>query len=154
MSDLPPITNNPDVRYLGRVLGDVIRAYGGEKLYERTEAIRSASVERHRGGERSPDAQLGALDLDETLDFVRGFMLFSMLANLAEDRQGFAAEKGADVAAGLERLAGEGIDRTAVIALLDHALEPFGPGRRSARQRDPQRTDLAVAGEQFVEKIA
>ncbi|MBW6524774.1 phosphoenolpyruvate carboxylase [Sphingomonas sp. RHCKR47] len=119
---LPPITNNPDVRYLGRVLGDVIRAYGGEKLYERTEAIRSASVERHRGGEGSPDAELGALDLDETLDFVRGFMLFSMLANLAEDRQGFAAEKGADIAAALERLAGEGIDRAAVIALLDHAL--------------------------------
>ena len=119
---LPPITNNPDVRYLGRVLGDVIRAYGGDKLYERTEAIRSASVERHRGGEGSPDAELGALDLDETLDFVRGFMLFSMLANLAEDRQGFAAEKGADIAAALERLAGEGIDRAAVIALLDHAL--------------------------------
>ena len=37
MASLPPITNNPDVRYLGRVLGDVIRAYGGEKLYERTE---------------------------------------------------------------------------------------------------------------------
>ena len=119
---LPPITNNPDVRFLGRVLGDVIRAYGGDKLYQRTEAIRSASVERHRGGNASPDAELGTLDLDETLDFVRGFMLFSMLANLAEDRQGFAAEKGADMAAALQRLAGEGIDRDAVIALLDHAL--------------------------------
>ena len=61
MSTLPPITNNPDVRYLGRVLGDVIRAYGGETLYERTEAIRSASVERHRGNHQgSPDAELGA----------------------------------------------------------------------------------------------
>ena len=123
MSTLPPITNNPDVRFLGRVLGDVIRAYGGEKLYERTEAIRSASVERHRGNHQaSPDAELGALDIDETLDFVRGFMLFSMLANLAEDRQGIAAEEGADVAAALERLADEGIGRDAVLALLDHAL--------------------------------
>ncbi|MET0377039.1 MAG: dienelactone hydrolase family protein, partial [Rhizorhabdus sp.] len=34
--------------------------------------------------------------LDDTLAFVRGFMLFSMLANLAEDRQGVAAEPGAD----------------------------------------------------------
>ena len=51
------------------------------------------------------DHHLDALSLDETLDFVRGFMLFSMLANLAEDRQGVAAEQGADVAAALERLA-------------------------------------------------
>ena len=123
MTTLPPITNNPDIRYLGRVLGDVIRAYGGDTLYERTEAIRSASVERHRGnGDASPDAVLGALDLDETLDFVRGFMLFSMLANLAEDRQGIAAEEGADVAAALGRLEAEGIDRDRVMALLDHAL--------------------------------
>ncbi|MEE2916276.1 MAG: phosphoenolpyruvate carboxylase [Pseudomonadota bacterium] len=123
MATLPPITNNPDVRYLGRVLGDVIRAYGGEKLYERTEAIRSASVERHRGNHQaSPDAELGTLDLDETPDFVRGFMLFSMLANLAEDRQGIAAEEGADLAAALDRLAREGIGREAVAALLDDAL--------------------------------
>lgn len=123
MATLPPITNNPDVRYLGRVLGDVIRAYGGETLYERTEAIRSASVERHRGNaEGSPDVGLGALDLDETLDFVRGFMLFSMLANLAEDRQGIAAEEGADVAAALGRLAEAGIERDQVLQLLERAL--------------------------------
>ena len=122
MSALPPITNNADVRYLGRVLGDVIRAYGGEELFARTEAIRSASVERHRGGDVAPEAELGGLDLDTTLDFVRGFMLFSMLANLAEDRQGLQAEDGADLAAALERLAGDGVDRDAVLALLDHAL--------------------------------
>ena len=123
MATLPPITNNPDVRFLGRVLGDVIRAYGGEKLYERTEAIRSASVERHRGNEgSSPEPELGQLDLDETLDFVRGFMLFSMLANLAEDRQGIAAEDGADLAAALKRLDEAGVARDDVLALLDHAL--------------------------------
>ena len=123
MASLPPITNNPDVRFLGRVLGDVIRAYGGDKLYERTEAIRSASVERHRGNEgSSPEPELGQLDLDETLDFVRGFMLFSMLANLAEDRQGIAAEEGADLAAALQRLDEAGVARDDVLALLDHAL--------------------------------
>ncbi|MEH3101521.1 phosphoenolpyruvate carboxylase [Sphingomonas adhaesiva] len=123
MSTLPPITNNPDVRYLGRVLGDVIRAYGGDKLYERTEAIRSASVERHRGNhDARPDAELGTLDLDETLDFVRGFMLFSMLANLAEDRQGIAAEEGADLAAALARLEAAGIGRDQVMALLGNGL--------------------------------
>ena len=87
MATLPGIANNPDIRFLGKLLGDVIR-----------------------------------LSLDETLDFVRGFMLFSMLANLAEDRQGVTAERGADLAAALERLAGEGIDKAQVMHLLDHAL--------------------------------
>ena len=114
MADLPAITNNEDVRYLGRVLGDVIRAFGGERLFTATEAIRAASVERHRRGGAPVDHHLGKLSLDETLDFVRGFMLFSMLANLAEDRQGIAAEQGADVASALERLADEGIDKEAV----------------------------------------
>ncbi len=122
MADLPPINNNPDIRYLGRVLGDVIRELGGERLFAATEAIRSASVERHRDGGAPVDHHLEALSLDETLDFVRGFMLFSMLANLAEDRQGIAAEEGADLASALERLSGEGIGKAEVLALLDHAL--------------------------------
>ncbi|MGE6041849.1 phosphoenolpyruvate carboxylase, partial [Klebsiella pneumoniae] len=39
-----------------------------------------------------------------------------------EDRQGVTAERGADLAAALERLAGEGIDKAQVMHLLDHAL--------------------------------
>ncbi len=118
------ITNNPDIRFLGRLLGDVIRAYGGEELFKRIEYIRATSVDRHRGvaGAGAIDSGLDRLSLDETLDFVRGFMLFSMLANLAEDRQGVATEKDADVAAALERLAKAGIGREPVMALLDHAL--------------------------------
>ncbi|MFA6607543.1 MAG: phosphoenolpyruvate carboxylase, partial [Sphingomonas sp.] len=121
MASLPGIANNPDIRFLGKLLGDVIRAYGGDTLYQRTEHIRAASVDRHRGG-TDVDLGLDRLNLDETLDFVRGFMLFSMLANLAEDRQGVAAERGADLAAALERLADEGIDKAQVMRLLDHAL--------------------------------
>ena len=49
MTTLPPITNNPDIRFLGRLLGDVIRTYGGEALVKRIEHIRSTSVDRHRG---------------------------------------------------------------------------------------------------------
>src|SRR5437868_4900646 len=101
-----PITQNPDIRFLGRLLGDVIRAYGGEALFRRIEYIRSASVDRHRGLGTADmvDPGLDALSLDDTLAFVRGFMLFSMLANLAEDRQGVATEPGADVAQALARL--------------------------------------------------
>jgi phosphoenolpyruvate carboxylase len=118
------IEQNPDVRYLGRLLGDVIRMVGGDALYYRIEYIRSASVDRHRGvaGDEAVDPGLDALSLDDTLAFTRGFMLFSMLANLAEDRQGVAAEPGSSVAAALDLLAGKGIDRAAVAALLDRAL--------------------------------
>ena len=120
----PGIEQNPDVRYLGRLLGDVIRRFGGEALFRRIEYIRSASVDRHRGvvDREEIDPGLDALSLDETLAFVRGFMLFSMLANLAEDRQGVAAETGATVAEACAVLAGEGIDKGRVMALLERAL--------------------------------
>jgi phosphoenolpyruvate carboxylase len=122
----PPSTlgQNPDIRYLGKLLGDVIRERGGETLFRRIEYIRSASVDRHRGlaPDDAVDPGLGALSLDETLAFVRGFMLFSMLANLAEDRQGLAAEAGATFAEALATLKGQGIDEAAVTSLLERAL--------------------------------
>ncbi|MCW3835214.1 phosphoenolpyruvate carboxylase [Sphingomonas canadensis] len=120
----PPIANNPDIRFLGKLLGDVIRAYGGEALFKRIEYIRATSVDRARGvaGADAIDPGLDRLTLDETIDFVRGFMLFSMLANLAEDRQAALAGDGTDVAAALARLQAEGIGREAVAELLSQAL--------------------------------
>ena len=121
------IPQNPDIRFLGRILGDVIRELGGETLYRRTEYIRQASVDRHRGvaGAEHVDDGLDALTLDETLDFTRGFMLFSLLANLAEDRQGVtqlgAHEDRATVAAIVADLAQGGIDTTAIVAMLRNA---------------------------------
>ena len=124
MASSSPIAQNPDIRFLGRILGDVIRELGGEPLYRRTEYIRSTSVDRHRGldGADQVDSGLEALSLDETLDFVRGFMLFSMLANLAEDRQGVAAEGNADVAHVVTTLADHGIDGAGVADMLSGAL--------------------------------
>jgi phosphoenolpyruvate carboxylase len=119
-----PITQNADIRYLGRLLGDVIRSFGGQALFERIEAIRASSVERHRGFGDGADLarQLEALKPEETPDFVRAFMLFSMLANLAEDRQGRGGERGSDVATAIQQLEAAGIDRTRIAALLDDAL--------------------------------
>ncbi len=120
----PIVTQNPDIRFLGRLLGDVIRASGGDTLFRRIEYIRSTSVDRARGIVASDaiDSGLDALSLDDTLAFVRGFMLFSLLANLAEDRQGVAAEPDADVANAITRLERQGIDRARVADLLGHAL--------------------------------
>src|SRR5271170_4862307 len=117
------ITQNADVRFLGRLLGDVIRTFGGDALFERIEAIRAASVDRYRGiaNPRGLAAGWETLSLDETVAFVRSFMLFSMLANLAEDRQGATAEKDSTLASALDFLGEQGITPTQAAALLDRA---------------------------------
>jgi len=124
MASLAPIANHPEIRFLGRLLGDVIRAYDGEELFRRIEYIRATSVDRHRGvaGADAIDTGLERLNLDDTIEFVRGFMLFSMLANLVEDRTGIAAEKGADVASAIDRLGKDGIAQDAIRDLLSRAL--------------------------------
>ena len=126
VSSRPIITNNDDIRFLGKLLGDVIRGYGGQKLYDRTEYIRRASVDRHRGvaGADAIDPGLDALSLDDTVAFVRGFMLFSMLANLAEDRQAAKAgpQKGATLAEAVAALGDEGVDASTISARLADAL--------------------------------
>jgi phosphoenolpyruvate carboxylase len=120
----PAIAQNADVRFLGQLLGRVIRNYGGDALLERIEAIRAASVDRYRGiaNPRGLAAGWETLSLDETVAFVRSFMLFSMLANLAEDRQGAAAEKDGTLASALDNLAAQGVTRPQAAALLDRAL--------------------------------
>jgi phosphoenolpyruvate carboxylase len=118
------LTQNADVRFLGKLLGEVIRTYEGAEMLGRIEAIRAASVDRYRGvaNPRSPTVGLDALSLDETVAFVRSFMLFSMLANLAEDRQGVAAEKGSTLSAALDLLDAQGVSARQIMELLDDAL--------------------------------
>jgi phosphoenolpyruvate carboxylase len=120
----PVIVQNADVRFLGKLLGDVIRAYGGSALLDRIEAIRAASVDRFRGiaNPRGLAAGWESLSLDEAVAFVRSFMLFSMLANLAEDRQGVAAEKDSTLSAALAYLEKQGVTREQSASLLDRAL--------------------------------
>ncbi len=118
------LSQNADIRFLGKLLGDVIREYGGEELFKRIEYIRQTSVDRHRGIEGANDADRGLerLTLDDTLAFVRGFMLFSMLANLAEDREGLTSEHEDDLAAVMQRLTAKGISAEQAAEVLDNAL--------------------------------
>ncbi len=121
-----PASDREDVRYLGRLLGDVIRTQEGQAVFDAIEAVRRASVAAHR----SPDAaaaaaltaELARLDLGDTLRFVRGFLLFSLLANLAEDRSTPDAGRSATLAGAIDSLAAAGVDRNAVVALLQRAL--------------------------------
>ena len=119
-----PLTQNADVRFLGKILGDVIRANGGDALFQRIESIRASSVDRYRGiaNPRGLNAGLDRLTLDETVAFARSFMLFSMLANLAEDRQGVTLEKDSTLASTLGYLSSQGIDARRASELLNGAL--------------------------------
>ena len=118
------VGQNEDIRLFGRLLGDVIRDYGGEALFRRTEYIRAASVDRYRGvaAPETTDLGLDALNLDDTLAFTRGFMLFTLLANLAEDRQGATSEPGASIADVLPQLEREGVSRDEVLEFTRRAL--------------------------------
>jgi phosphoenolpyruvate carboxylase len=83
-----------ETRYLGRVLGQVLRDQTGVDGYERIESIRQEAVgfRRAESGEAQAvrerlEAQLNALTRDQTLDVVRAFSYFLHLLNVAEDRQ-------------------------------------------------------------------
>jgi phosphoenolpyruvate carboxylase len=124
MISQPTVSQNADVRFLGKLLGEVIRSYGGESLFQRIESIRAASVDRFRGiaNPRTLTAGLETLSLDETVAFVRSFMLFSMLANLAEDRQGGAANREDTMAAALAILRSQGLTAEQVVGQLNQTL--------------------------------
>ena len=83
-----------ETRYLGRVLGQVLREQTGIDGYERIERIRQEAVgfRRAEGAEAQSvrerlEANLNALTRDQTLDVVRAFSYFLHLVNVAEDRQ-------------------------------------------------------------------
>lgn len=119
------------VRYLGRVLGDVIRAQDGQAVFDQIEDIRRASVGFHREG--TPEAarlmgeRLGELSLAETVRFAHSFACFLQIANIAEDhiqrRRGRGGDMRPDTVAGaLRTLGAHGVDAEAVRELLSSAL--------------------------------
>jgi len=79
-----------DIRLLGRILGDTIRAYEGEAAFALVEDIRQLAVAARRlddtaAAERLARA-LDALSADEAVMVIRAFSYFALLANIAEDR--------------------------------------------------------------------
>ena len=92
MSDSDPDKDLPlreDIRLLGRLLGDTVRAQEGDLEFELVERIRRSSIAFHRHDNRAAREELeGILDgltADRTMIVVRAFSYFSHLANIAED---------------------------------------------------------------------
>lgn len=76
-----------ETRYLGRVLGDTLRAQLGEAGYERIERIRQEAVRFRRADAATAaavraglESLLDALTRDQTLDVVRAFSYFLHLS--------------------------------------------------------------------------
>src|SRR5258706_7205632 len=79
-----------DIRLLGRLLGDTIRAYEGDATFELIEKIRKLAVASRRLEDRASrellSATLDGLSAEQAVAVVRAFSYFSLLANIAEDR--------------------------------------------------------------------
>ena len=79
-----------DIRYLGRILGDIVREQEGENIFNFVEAIRKTSLRFHRDGDEAAKTELAEileeLSAPDTVQVVRAFSYFSHLANMAEDQ--------------------------------------------------------------------
>ncbi|QTL05181.1 phosphoenolpyruvate carboxylase [Aquabacter sp. L1I39] len=79
-----------DIRLLGRLLGDTVRAQEGEPVYHLVEIIRRTSIRFHRdadeGARQELETILGQLSPEVAVQIVRAFSYFSHLANIAEDQ--------------------------------------------------------------------
>ncbi|MES2149478.1 MAG: phosphoenolpyruvate carboxylase [Pseudomonadota bacterium] len=79
-----------DIRQLGRLLGDTIRAQHGDEAFNRIETIRQIAIRFRRDqDEQAREAlasALHALSQEETTQLIRAFSYFSLLANIAEDQ--------------------------------------------------------------------
>jgi phosphoenolpyruvate carboxylase len=120
-----PDSFREDVRFLGRILGDVIRAQEGGDFFDLTERIRQASVAYHRSGSDSSgelESLLDGLSLPDILRFVRGFTSFAQLVNLAEDQaQRSAAHAATDRPDTLTAIVADGHNAKELANVLAHA---------------------------------
>jgi phosphoenolpyruvate carboxylase len=133
MSDAPL---DDDIRLLGRLLGDVVRAQSGDATFERVERARQAAVAQRRGeASHEPlDVALDGLTTDESLDLIRAFAWFSSLANLAEDIH-HARRRRHHIAAGSPPQAGS----------LRHALQVLRDGDISTQHLVERLSRIAVS---------
>src|SRR5436190_12854777 len=79
-----------DIRLLGRLLGETIRAYEGEEAFGRIEEIRRLAVASRKredvDAREALERALDGLSSEQAVAVVRAFSYFSLLANIAEDR--------------------------------------------------------------------
>lgn len=79
-----------DIRLLGRILGDTIREQEGDKVFDLIERTRQNAIgfrrDRDPAAKRELESVLNELSPAATVDVVRAYSFFSLLANIAEDQ--------------------------------------------------------------------
>jgi phosphoenolpyruvate carboxylase len=125
-----------DIRLLGRILGDTVRAQEGEEVFDLVERIRRTSVRFHReeddNARQELEEILNGMTPHHTVRIIRAYSYFSHLANIAEDqhhirrnrahaRAGSAPREGS-LAHALTRAREVGIDRERLRDFFRHAL--------------------------------
>jgi phosphoenolpyruvate carboxylase len=128
-----------DIRLLGRLLGDTVKAQEGADVFEVVERIRQTSVrfataapESSRVVRDELESLLDGLPRETALSVVRAFMFFLQLANIAEDQHlmrrrrvyamAFAPSREGSLAHALERLDAAKIEPERVLRCLNEAL--------------------------------
>jgi len=79
-----------DIRLLGRLLGDTVRAQEGDEIFDLVEAIRRSSIRFYRDqsetSKRDLEDILTSMSVEQTVLVLRAYSYFLQLANIAEDQ--------------------------------------------------------------------
>ena len=161
-----------DIRFLGRLLGDVIREQEGQDAFDLIERVRQLSVsyrlKRDAAAGKTLDRLLKNLTIDQMVSVVRAFSYFSHLANIAEDRHHVrrreAHERRGDLQEGslamaFDRLAARGIRADEIADALRTAyISPVLTAHPTEVQRksilDAERAIAELIGQREVLHIA
>jgi phosphoenolpyruvate carboxylase len=125
-----------DIRLLGRILGDTVRAQEGEQIFDIIERIRQTALRFHRDADEAARQELqtivSSLPDDQAIRIIRAFGYFSHLANIAEDQHHIrrsrayamanAAAREGTMAYALARAKDARLSRAALQAFLKAAL--------------------------------
>jgi len=125
-----------DIRLLGRILGDTVRAQEGDPVFELVERIRRTGVQFHRAADEAARQELRAimsgLPTAEAIRIIRAFGYFSHLANIAEDQHHIrrtrtyalakAAPRPGSIAYALDSARASGVSRERLLMFFARAL--------------------------------
>jgi len=150
-----------DIRWLGRLLGDTVRAQHGQAVFDLIETIRRTSVQFYRDDDlkakQALEDILHGLDPVQAVEVIRAFSYFSHLANIAEDHHhvrrnrshaiaGSSPRRGS-VADALARSMAAGYAPAAVKEFFDaaHISAVLTAHPTEVRRRSTMRLEIAVA---------
>ncbi|OIQ89229.1 phosphoenolpyruvate carboxylase [mine drainage metagenome] len=125
-----------DIRLLGRLLGDTLRAQEGDAIFDIVEGIRQSAIRFRRdqdaAARRELETALDALTGDQSIQVVRAFSYFSHLANIAEDQHHIRRSRAHRIAGSrpregtliraLEQARAAGFEPAAIIRFFGEAL--------------------------------